>query len=264
MKPAVALLTAFALVGCTQTGVDTTSPAPALKLVSYSSCDDLLSSVREAAKKSVGPWGFTNGGRHWFSGGIEDNRAVAPAAPAEAAGKGAPVQGQDYSGTNTHTAGVDEPDLVKTDGKRIVVVIGNSLHIIDAATRRETSRLPLESGAFQLLLHGDRALVLSHGNSKIIPFDAPSDSRLSAPGWFQPTTHLQLIDLNGTPKISGDFKIEAGLVDARQVGGMARVIVRNTPQIAFPQWREGAKDEQRLADNRAIIDRTSIESWLPS
>ena len=25
-----------------------------------------------------------------------------------------------YSGTNTHEAGVDEPDLVKTDGRRIV------------------------------------------------------------------------------------------------------------------------------------------------
>ena len=40
---------------------------------------------------------------------------------------GAPVTAQrQYSTTNTHEAGVDEPDLVKTDGQRIVTVTGSS------------------------------------------------------------------------------------------------------------------------------------------
>ena len=31
---------------------------------------------------------------------------------------------QEHSGTNNHEAGADEPDLVKTDGRRIVTVTG--------------------------------------------------------------------------------------------------------------------------------------------
>ena len=52
-----------------------------------------------------------------------------------------------YSGTNDYTAGVDEPDLVKTDGRRIVTVSGSTLEVIDAATRQETGTLDLSARA---------------------------------------------------------------------------------------------------------------------
>ena len=50
MRRALALLTTFALVGCANTTTGPGHSMPRLKLVSYTSCDDLLSSVREAAK----------------------------------------------------------------------------------------------------------------------------------------------------------------------------------------------------------------------
>ncbi len=266
MKRAAALLTTFALVGCTGTSIDTSGPAPALKLVSYNSCDDLLSRVREAAQQSVGPYGFTNGGRAVdFGMGLE--RGIAPPnAAGDAAAKAiAPAQGQDYSGTNTHTAGVDEPDLVKTDGKRIVMVSNGTLHVIDAVSKRETSRLPVEAGAYQLLIEGEKVLVLSRSNGRAIQAPNPEVYKPGmAPTFHLPATRLQLIDLSGTPKQLGDFKIEAELVDARQVGSTARVVVRNTPNITFRPWREGLTNDQRLADNRSLISITPIEAWLPS
>src|SRR5512139_114623 len=152
MRRAFALLTTFALVGCANTTTGQRHAMPALKLVSYTSCDDLLSSVREAAKQSVGPWGFLNGGINY----AEDSRGLPVPAQADGANKAAmpPQQNQDYSGTNVHTAGVDEPDLVKTDGKRIVVVSRGSLHVIDAVTKKQTSQIPLSPGTSQLLLQG--------------------------------------------------------------------------------------------------------------
>ncbi|GIH11168.1 hypothetical protein Rhe02_92350 [Rhizocola hellebori] len=219
-----------------------------------------MSQVRQAAERSVGPYGFTNGHPMLYSGAT-DSRAIAPPAAAAEGAKAAPVQGQDYSGTNTHTAGVDEPDLVKTDGKRIVVVLESSLHVIDAATKKETSRLPVDPGAYQILLHGDRVLVLSRAAGKVEPFAA--DSRV-APGYYAQATKLQLIDLSGMPKQVGEFRIEAELVDARQVASTARVVVRNGPAITFPMYRQNLTDDQRLADNRSLISVAPIEAWLPA
>jgi hypothetical protein len=91
---------------------------------------------------------------------------AAPAAAGAGAAAAAPAAVPAYSGTNDYVAGVDEPDLVKTDGRRIVTVAGGVLEVIDAASRTVTGRLDLsatgEDLAYQpatLLLSGDRALV---------------------------------------------------------------------------------------------------------
>ena len=42
-------------------------------------------------------------------------------------------QGVDYSGTNVQEEGVDEPDLVKTDGKTVFAVWNGRLNAVDVA-----------------------------------------------------------------------------------------------------------------------------------
>ncbi|WP_211588941.1 beta-propeller domain-containing protein [Allorhizocola rhizosphaerae] len=233
---------------------------PALKLVAYASCDELLASVRQAAKASVGPYGFTGGGDLRF-GIPEMARADALGAlpPAAAKAGDGGTQQQGYSGTNTHEKGVDEPDLVKTDGKRVVVVKGGSLHVIDAASRRETHRLPVDQGAHQILLSGDRVLVLSGGYAPVYSDMPTRDIMPSGRG----TTLIQMIDIGGAPKVVGEFKIDARLIGARQVGSMVRIVTASTPKVAFPRWESKATVEQKLAANRETIDKTPIDAWLP-
>src|SRR5438477_531931 len=60
-------------------------------------------------------------------GGVD--KAAAPTA--NAASEPAPVQGVDYSGTNVQETGVDEPDLVKTDGNTLFTIDGNQLESVD-------------------------------------------------------------------------------------------------------------------------------------
>jgi uncharacterized secreted protein with C-terminal beta-propeller domain len=254
MRRAIATLSVLALAGCTNlnTVVESGDPRPALRLVSYDSCEQLLPALRDAAKESVGPHGF-------------NNMVVPLAFAARAEGALPPsqpdalTQGKDYSGTNTHTAGVDEPDLVKTDGRRIVTISGQDLVIVDVASRKVSHRLALGRHAHQLLLHGDRALVMSHGYP-------PQDGIAEQRSWFirpyTTYTYLQLVDLSQA-RIISDYRIDASLVDARQVGETARVIVRNTPVIEFPQWKEGDTDGDRIKANQALIDKAPIEKWLP-
>src|SRR5437879_3641722 len=122
------------------------SPARA-ELTAFRSCDDVLAGLRQAASAGVGPDGLPGDMAPVTSFGAEKSaaggaaRAAAPAAgnaaaqPAassdSAGGSGAAAA---FSGTNTAVPGVDEPDLVKTDGHRIVTVEGSTLTVVDAAS----------------------------------------------------------------------------------------------------------------------------------
>src|SRR5829696_5854036 len=79
------------------------------------------------------------------------------AAPAPAAG------GEDTSQTNVQEAGVDEPDWVKAAGTTLFVAHGGRLRAIDASADgpRALGSVEVPGFAHELLLHGDRALVIA-------------------------------------------------------------------------------------------------------
>jgi uncharacterized secreted protein with C-terminal beta-propeller domain len=242
------------LAGCTHSRPTadprTLHTQPALRLVAFDSCDDLLAGLRAAAKESVGPYGFGGGRDMAMEKGAAADSPSLDSAPQAAS----PA----YSGTNTHEAGVDEPDLVKTDGKRIVTITDGTLRVIDAAARKVTGSLSLQPNSFgeNLLLAGDHALVLTR---TAIPLGTVPD------GYRTPSmqARLLLIDLTGTPRIVSQYTMDGYVVDARQVGTVARVVIHSSPQLPFRTDIE-RPNEQRLADNRALIESAPIEQWLPS
>ncbi|MEU5941062.1 beta-propeller domain-containing protein [Micromonospora sp. NPDC047548] len=249
-------------------------PAGGFRLVAFDSCTEALQQLKTAAKAYVGPWGFGSNGNIRTFGGAEQAGAPAAAKRADAApGAAAPA----YSGTNTHEAGVDEPDLVKSDGKRIVTVNRGKLYVIDPADRRLTGELKLAPGADgfggaedSLLLQGDRALVLLRegwaGMAKPAAAEGggsvPADGRSARTPEDIVGPRLIMVDLSGAPEIIGEYRIDGDLVDARQVGMTVRVVVRSAPRLTFP-YREQATDEQRTATNREIIDHATPDDWLP-
>lgn len=241
------------------------APAPAFRLVAFDSCAELLAGLKAAAKKAVGPWGF--GGAVLLAaaaeGGFATDRAAVPAGPTN---KTDPAQA--YSSTNTNEAGVDEPDLVKTDGRRIVVVGHGRLRVVDPATRRVTGQIDLAGSdanlryaQLSLLLHGDRALVLVPGVAA-----PPGRPEPVAESPVKPYPRIGsealLVDLSGTPKIVSRYRTDGFVVDARQVGGTARVVVRSQPRLDFPYDQKGT-DAQRIAANRRVIDKSRLADWLP-
>jgi len=90
--------------------------APAAKeerLVAFASCGQLLGYAKQQASKLVSPWGFG-------AGAVVRGGVPAPAATGAREKGTAPKQGVDYSGTNVQEEGVDEPDMVKTDGETLL------------------------------------------------------------------------------------------------------------------------------------------------
>ncbi|HEV2779378.1 MAG TPA: beta-propeller domain-containing protein [Actinophytocola sp.] len=252
--------------------------AEGISLVAYDSCDAALRELRGRTLPLVGPYGLW-GEEHLYS--AEDADAAPPMAPGAAgapkaaagagernaapapgaaAGEAGPQtqQAPSHSTTNTHERGVDEPDLVKTDGRRVVTVADGRLRIIDVATRAVTGRLDLPGGspATQLLIHGDRALVMTAAVSTFRekPTVPPGDSGYGS--------QLVLVDL-AAAKVIGTLGVEGSYLDARQIGPVARVVVRSGPRLEFV-YPDGARSEsEALFRNLEIVKTSSISDWLP-
>jgi len=230
---------------------------PALKLVAFDSCQQLRDDLRAAAKQSVGPWGLpgNNQGVPEAATMARDARGMAPNAAAVGA---APAPDVPYSGTNVHEQGADEPDIVKTDGRRIVTVGQGVLRVIDPATHTQTGRLslgPAATGATDLLLAGDRALVLVRGT-----YLAARMRVMLPPGDL--SAQVLLVDLAGTPRVISRYQTDGTLVDARQTGTVARVVLSTTPRIKFPFT--ATSDNALLKQNQKAIGAAPVDAWLPS
>ncbi|WP_200824489.1 beta-propeller domain-containing protein [Nonomuraea solani] len=220
---------------------------PQIRLVAYSSCDDLLGGLRERALQNVTAYGF---------GGV---MPIAYMEDSAVAAKGRSQAAPEHSTTNVHEAGVDEPDLVKTDGNRIFVVSDGTLRIIDTATKKITASLKLTEGdgpsaPADLLISGDRALVLMRGGDimyKARSFAPPADTR------------YVLVDLAGTPKVLSTIKPQGSYVDARMIGSTVRIVTRSQPDIEFPQPTGDFNEAAQVKANQAVVRKAPAEAWLP-
>jgi len=239
-------------------------------LVRFANCADVLRNLRAAAIRSRSTAGYALSG-----GAAAGAPAVGSAVAAPRAAGQAGVSGP-YSGTNDAVVGVDEPDIIKTDGRRIVTVIGGVLRVVDARTRQLTGVLNLSStpgfyGAepVNLLLSGDHALILvQQGYSVVgpVPYGASGTGTPGAGPQTGGAVHrdapmsvpilgprLLLVDLSGAaPRIISQYTIDGSLVDARLVGSVARVVIQSQPRVVLPM--EPAHTPRAAG---------GVASWLP-
>ena len=237
-------------------------------LTAFHSCSGALAALRGAAEASVTPYGMpqvagasSRTGVAYAASGVATAPEAAAAGADGTAGGAASSSAADpaYSGTNDYTAGVDEPDLVKTDGRRIVTVSGSSLEVIDAATRQVTGTLDLSSagvqyGQLNLLLSGDRVLVISTSASEAGP--ASHTVPLYGPKFI-------LVDLAGQPRVLASYTISGSLVDARLTGSIVRVVTGSATHILFPDVPSGTSGAERVAAYRVAAGQAGLDAWLP-
>ncbi|HEU5032894.1 MAG TPA: beta-propeller domain-containing protein [Spirillospora sp.] len=239
-----------------------------VRLVAYDGCGPLLDGLREATAARVGPYGLGDAVPLMRGGALPKSR-VEGAAPDGATRNAQPAAPQ-HSATNSHEPGADEPDTVKTDGRRIVALARGRLQVVDAASRKvvHTVSPPAKTmwtGNAQLLLSGDRVLVLSERLPIRPLLRGAEPGFVPGGGSARPETDLTLIDLAGTPRIVGTMRSGTGYVDARQTGSVARVVVRSTPGIDFPMPKDpaGAHDDA-VRRNQERVRKAPLDAWLPA
>ncbi|MFC3894694.1 beta-propeller domain-containing protein [Lentzea rhizosphaerae] len=244
-------------------------PAPApivdygpVRLVAFDSCDNAVTELRRALAPYVSAYGLGGSNVLYAEGMATDTGGVAKSMPQanNATPPAQPSQQQDHSTTNVHEQGVDEPDIVKTDGKRVFSIADGKLRVIDVASKAITGVVDLgERRASQLLVSGDRALVVTENPVPIMEKMLPPDRPSFAP---EAGTELVLVDLKAQKEISS-LKTDGFYLDARQVGGTARVVVRSQPRISWVYPDQTTNEAGALRRNKEILQNEPISSWLP-
>lgn len=294
----VAALSVVAAGGAPGGALAAGEKAPAAKsarLATFSSCGQLLSYTRTRALGLLRPYGLAGYASIVDrSAPVPISDAPAPLATAPAAGREeAPKQGVDYSGTNVQEAGVDEPDIMKTNGRTMFVaseglgapaiqavdVTGGTAKLIDRQL------LPKDLGGLQLLLSDDRLLVIASGYTAFVPPPAPAPgpepggvappaegtdrSTVSVPTQIETGTVLMLIDVANPAKMRTieTLRLRGSFVAGRLSGSSARIVAGTDPLplplVAGGSGQERTAAEARLA-NRSIIRRSQLRTWGPS
>jgi len=163
----------------------TNTPQEAAQSVSAADTSAVASydDIYELVEQMQGAYDTGYGGRDGVMVTEEAADSAAMEAPAAEAGSysandtatSAVAGTQDYSETNVQVKGVDEADIVKTDGDYIYYVADSQLNILkaDGANTRLVSSTPLENDDAwwgynsEMFVLGDRLMVISQGYSVV-------------------------------------------------------------------------------------------------
>jgi len=253
------------------------SSAAAEELQPFGDCEQLRQWYVDAALPMVGPWGL--GGYGYMEGGPFATDLRADAATTDVAGATGPeaAVGSGDTGTNVQEAGVDEPDIAKTNGEIVVHLEDGEVVLTDVSgdDPRELSRvtLPRLLDQAELLLVGDKVVVFG---TETYYYGGPiyegpmtmTDSRIMPPnGGGDSATRLLTIDISDptAPRIEKRDRLGGRLVSAREYDGTVRMVLSTgLPALDFVYPNRDRSPQEARRENREIVRNAGIESWLPS
>ena len=150
----------------------------------------------------------------------------------------------DFSRTNVQVAGVDEADLVKTDGEYLYIISGQDLVIVKAGVGDELeimSRVRLDERPVGMYVSGDRlALVSSSGSAgwgngvRMMP--VLNVAQLYEHEAKPPTTTVTVLDITdrAAPTLVQKTELDGQLVTSRTVDGQLRLVLTNEIRLPMP------------------------------
>ena len=254
-------------------------------LVPFSNCDELLSHLKQEAKERVGPYGLNyQGGPYWWGepemaraeGMAMDESAMAlestTSNSVSSSGSSEGSNENSFTGTNVQEVGVDEPDIVKTDGNRILVVNDGTLSYItvNGSKGNMTDQIKISDGwGHELFISGDRALLFTNsGGYDYITSDGMTDESTSERPMSSYIPAAQVVEIDLTDpynlQIAGEIKITGNYLSARLVGDTVRMAVNSAPnQLEWVYPSNPGSEDRATRFNRELIDETTIDDWTP-
>lgn len=235
-------------------------PSAAQGLTPFSDCAELRRWYVRQALPDVTAYGWRG---HPYYGVFDQAIPVPASAPVpraqEAVSNGA-------TGTNVQEAGVDEPDLAKTNGDIVVTVPGRDLVItsVSGTAPTEVGRLTLPRGfgGYELLLVGDRIVVLGTQQSyyrDVVMWGS------TWPGSANGRSAVITVDVAdpAAPSVIASIPFEGTISTAREHDGTVRVVASSTPSLNFVHPNRRRDRLEARQRNREIVRSTRAQDWLP-
>jgi len=151
----------------------------------------------------------------------------------------------DYSGTNIQVEGVDEADIVKTDGGHIYIVKGESVLIVKAYPAEEAqvvTEIDVGLTVQDLYVAGDKLVVFSYVEPYTVFYDAVMPEYENE----KPKTRVEVYDIRdrSSPELERALTIDGLYFNSRLIGDHVYFIVTNPAYIdedtaVLPTIREG-------------------------
>jgi uncharacterized secreted protein with C-terminal beta-propeller domain len=245
-------------VACTQsTPAKPVTPEDA-RLTPVESCEELETYIEDVAIDEMERAQAQRGQR-----ALEGDDAGGFDADADADGDGDVVSDgstdvalpPDHSDTNVQEEGVDEADIVKTDGDYVYVLTQGWLVVADAypATElHEVSRTRVYGAPLDMFVSGDQAVVFTSS----MGVDAPTEIGLD---WWGTgvvkTTVVSLAD-RAVPEVVREVWTEGTYLGSRRIGDAVHFVVEG--------WRPGPEMWAGDTDgNRNVIRAATLDTWVP-
>ncbi|MFV0427730.1 MAG: beta-propeller domain-containing protein [Beutenbergiaceae bacterium] len=225
-------------------------------LASFDSCPALLEHLQTEAAERVTAWGL--GLEPWITEDRSQDQALDSASPSSTEVGSGSTTGT-FSGTNNQEAGVDEADIVKSNGTIIVTAADGLIQVTDVRSGSVLSTLETDAvidytgnvvDHTELLLRGDDLVELT-----------------SSPWWGSDArTFVRTIDLSDPtdPQVVGAISLEGSYDSARLIDGTVRLVMQTSPPgLVFEQPQASSAEQEALEANRRVIAESTIDDWLP-
>lgn len=243
----IAMSFALILSGCTTDIINTNGNNNDLKssgaMKKFSSAAEIDKFLESTQQSYVG---FNSRNSMVSKGAVAMDTAVVPTATSESvsgSGEDGSVSqsDNDFSTTNNQVAGVDEADIVKTDGKFIYYVSNNVVYIVDANSPSDIKILSKikynQSYPQEMYISGDKLIVIGNENFREENKDAEvaTDVAVSskiAPGimpryYYRNNAFIRIYDVSdrANPKQLESISLEGNYYNSRMIGDYAYVLV---------------------------------------
>jgi len=246
------------------------------ELQAAADCDELVASYVDRALAMVGPYGWESSSS---AASLVDDRAFAtdslsadlPRANLATADRDTQTEASprtesstsSATGTNVQEAGVDEPDVVKTDGRTLVRLKDDRLTTYDVSGRsiQQVGRLDLDDFAHgEILLTGSTVVAIGDDGTP-----AASEVAASAAG-RPPMTRVLTIDLTdpAVPALTHTVDYDTALLTARQHGDTVRLAVSSgLPDLDFVSPGGFRSEDDAQEENERLVRTSTAADWLP-
>lgn len=202
----------------------------ATKLTRFASEAELLSFFRERVTA-------TNQQRstQFFGGGVAISALPesAPQADASAAGSGG-----EFTTTNVQEAGVDESDVIKSDGKHLFIARGTKLTIVNAVPHdamQVVGAVTFEQYVHEMYLYGDSVLVLAQGGAVAPAIDIGGVWAFQSYPPYYLSNELHVYQVNvadpANPVIVHRAVVDGSIASSRVVGDRLILVLTIAPNL---------------------------------
>lgn len=162
----------------------------------------------------------------------EAEGAPGAAMDADVKSAGSAQVAQDYSGTNIQVENVDEPDIVKNDGKYIYTISGNKVVIVDAYPASEMRVVEeiefKDDSVMNLFIKGDKLVVFTQKYEYVDTGLRCGDVYwgVRCGGYSKESTLAYVYDISdrNNPELTKTISISGNYVNARMIGGYVYMI----------------------------------------